>query len=110
MLAGGIGNELSEQGQGEGFGNLDIFRGTQRQVGDAETADLVVVRPPGHKPHRGIPVAGDQAEGGRQLEVGAEVETAPDIVGHQVALEMDFHVVLSLHATQTTHCQYGNHQ
>ena len=59
MLAGGIGNELSEQGQGEGFGNLDIFRGTQRQVGDAETADLVVVRPPGHKPHRGIPVSYD---------------------------------------------------
>ena len=68
MLVSGISNDLSEQGQVEGFGNMDGFRGSQRQVGDAEAADLVGARLPGHETDLSFPIASGQTEGCRQLE------------------------------------------
>lgn len=53
------------------FCNMDCFRGTQRQVGDAEAADLVSSRLPGYQTDLGIPVAGGKTERCRQLEIGA---------------------------------------
>lgn len=71
MLASGISNDLSEQGQIERFGNMDGFRGPQRQVGNAEAADLVSARLSRHEADLSFPITSGQTEGCRQPEIRA---------------------------------------